>query len=325
MTSGSQFVDLPFEEQAVPAEQAGIRLDAFLADFQSVGVRARAQRAIVSGKVSVNGEPIGRRDAGVHLQAQAVVRVDWNRPGTSAPVARVRDKLTKRNLSILFEDSCLLAVDKPPGLLTDSATWEQRRERESVFQLAREYLSPQGKRPWVAHRIDRDTSGVVLLAKTPAAQEGLREQFRRNMPERVYWAALQGVPYPDSGEWIDFVVWDDRKLITRQTHPQDKSGKEARSFYRVISASPPHFAIVEVMLDTGRRNQIRVHCQLRNHPLVGERLYLPRDWEERGPRLDRQALHARRLTVEHPITGRPVTIESPLPPELAALQPTPLP
>jgi len=179
------------------------------------------------------------------------------------------------------------------------------------------YLRPQKKRPIVVHRIDRDTSGIVLFAKNPAAADKLKKTFREHTIDRHYWVAVQGGPEEDEGSWEDWVYWDARQNVLRKSRPDHPKAKQAEASYRVLSR---HGAVtlLEVTLVTGKRNQIRFQCQERDHPLCGERLYTPPEWEPIGPPCPRQALHAIRLGLTHPITGARVQIEAPLPADLEA-------
>ena len=168
------------------------------------------------------------------------------------------------------------------------------------------------------HRIDRDTSGLVLFAKTPRAQEALKEQFRRREPERVYLAIVYGHPAPPAGTWRDVLVWDKDSLIQRATHPDDPRGKEAVAHYRVVETFAAT-SLIEVRLHTGKRNQIRIQARLRGHTLVGEKRYTFGPDALRPIQFERHALHAWRLAFDHPPDGRRVQFEAPLPADFAAL------
>lgn len=308
------------DSHAVSETHAGWRLDRFLAELPSVGSRRRAREALSSGKVTVEGTTATEEDGGRTLPLGATVVIDWNRPGSGREWVAARGALVESGLKILWEDHRMLFVEKPPGLLTDAATEEQRRERDTATQRVRVYLRPQGKQAFVVHRIDRDTSGVLLFAKDEAAQTLLKTQFEAREPERVYLALLQGVPSPASGTWIDDMVWDGHQLIQRvPRHANERGTVRASAHYKVLETLASGCALVEVRLVTGRRNQIRLHAMLRNVPLVGERLYNPRPWTPIGPNATRQWLHAHRLGVRHPETQERIAVESPIPPDLTAI------
>jgi 23S rRNA pseudouridine1911/1915/1917 synthase len=168
------------------------------------------------------------------------------------------------------------------------------------------------------HRIDRDTSGVVLFARHAAAQAVLKQQFLRHEPERVYLAIVYGRPSPAAGWWRDHLAWDQRSLIQKETHARDPRAKEAVSEYRIVE-SFRDASLLEVRLVTGKRNQIRIQARLRGHTLVGERRYVFGPDVLRPIDFSRQALHAARLAVAHPSTGERLAFEAPLPRDLADL------
>ena len=319
MTEADNSRDRGTDRIVVAPDQAGSRLDRLITSLERVGSRSRARELVASGKVTVDGKKVGGSDGGNALAAGSVVEIAWNRPGTGRDQVRARFSIEEANLKILYEDDHILCVDKPSGLLTDAATEEQRRERDTVVHRLRRYLKPQGVTPFVGHRIDRDTSGVIAFAKHERAWERLRAQFHARTPERVYWAVLQGIPQPRSGLWVDDMVWDDQILAQRPARPGEHGAVLASANYAVEQVFSGGLSQVEVRLVTGRRNQIRLHAMLRGFPLVGERLYTGHDFRAIGPRVERHALHARRLGFEHPITGDRVLVESPLPPDMLDL------
>ena len=304
----------PVPSFTVGADEAGLRLDKFLAASDRLGSRSRAVTAIERGKVFINDVEACSADAARRLSAQDRVRVWMDRPGSSK---RQLWPHQAGDLNILYEDDDLIAVNKPPGLL--AVPLERKAGAESVFdQIDRHLRSHRTRRPFTVHRIDRDTSGVVLFAKHAAAQAVLKRQFLRHEPERVYQAIVYGHPTPSSGTWRDTLVWDQRSLIQKETHPRDPRGREAISEYRVVEQYGDT-ALIEVRLVTGKRNQIRIQARLRGHTLVGEQRYVFGPADLRPIDFARQALHAARLTVRHPGTGRALTFEVPLPQDLAEL------
>jgi 23S rRNA pseudouridine1911/1915/1917 synthase len=196
---------------------------------------------------------------------------------------------------------------------------QRRYDAPSVFEDLKIYLWQRGhRRPFVVHRIDRDTSGLVLFAKSELAQETLKEQFKRRQPQRVYLAVVYGHPSPAAGTWRDHLVWDLKALIQKETHPRDPHGKEAISHYTVIEPLAGA-SLIEVTLVTGKRNQIRIQARLRGHTLVGEQRYIYGPEALRPIPFPRQALHAGRLSFVHPRDGRELRFEAPLPEDLVAL------
>lgn len=293
---------------------AGVRLDRFLAAPGRLESRARAGRALERGKVFVNGTETSLADAGRRLAAGDVVRVWQDRPGSARPRPRTGQV---GDLEIVFEDEVLLAVNKPAGIL--SVPLERNPGVPSVQALIAARMRSHGKRrPFVVHRIDQDTSGLVVFAKNADAQARLKAQFKKRQPERVYLAIVYGHPAPQEGTWRDTLVWDEKALIQKETHPRDPRGTEAIAHYRTVETFRDA-ALIEVRLDTGRRNQIRIQARLRGHTLVGEQRYVYGPDVLRPIAFGRQALHASRLVLRHPSTDRPLTLDAPLPADLRDL------
>lgn len=262
----------------------------------------------------LNGAEAGVKDAARRLAAGDLVRVWMDRPGSAR---RRPDPVETGDLNILYEDDALLVLNKPAGLL--AVPLERQSDAPSIYDHLKEHLRGRGRRrPFVVHRIDRDTSGLVVFAKDAQAQARLKEQFKRREPERVYWAVVYGHPRPPAGTWRDRLVWDRRALIQKETHPRDPDGREAISDYRVIETLRGA-SLVEVRLRTGKRNQIRIQARLRGHTLVGEKRYVFGPEPLRPIPFPRQALHAYRLAFRHPADGRPLRFEAPLPADLVEL------
>jgi 23S rRNA pseudouridine1911/1915/1917 synthase len=290
------------------------RLDKFLADAERLGSRSRVGTALGRGKIFVNDAEMEPTDASLRLKPGDVVRLWMDRPGSAT---RRTGAFKSGDLEILYEDDLILVVNKPPGLLT--VPLDHREEAQSVYsQLEHHLRSHARRRPFVVHRIDRDTSGLVLFAKTARAQSALKDQFRRREPERVYLALVYGHPEPVAGTWRDTLTWDDRAMIQKATHPADPRGTEAVCEYKVLDVFEDT-SLIEVRLHTGKRNQIRIQARLRGHTLVGERRYVYGPDEIRPIDFPRQALHAHRLAFRHPSDGRPLRFEAPLPADLGDL------
>jgi 23S rRNA pseudouridine1911/1915/1917 synthase len=300
----------------VAGEDVGLRLDKYLAAPDRAGSRPRSAAALGRGKVFVNDREMTLADAAARLAEGDVVRLWMDRPGSAKRRSTLGDL---RDLPIVYEDDTLIVLNKPAGLLAVPLPLERRTDAPSVFEDLKIYLRQRARRrPFVVHRIDRDTSGLVLFAKTEAAQETLKEQFKRHQPERVYQAVVYGHPSPPEGMWRDYLVWDVKALIQKETSPRDPRGKEAISHYRVLEPLAGA-SLIEVKLVTGKRNQIRIQARLRGHTLVGERRYIYGPDELRPIAFPRQALHAHRLTFRHPADDREMAFEVPLPDDIAAL------
>ena len=229
---------------------------------------------------------------------------------------RPRPTSRGRDLVIVFEDDDIVVVDKPAGLLT--VPLARREGAPSVASMIEaRFRSHRRRRVFPVHRIDRDTSGLVVFARSARAQEALKQQFIRHEPERVYWAVVEGHPAPTQGTWRDRLSWDQRTLTQTAAAARDPRAMEAICEYRVIEPFRD-MSLIEVRLRTGKRNQIRIQAALRGHPLIGERQYANPD-ATRTIVFPRQTLHAHRLVFRHPIDGRELRFESPLPRDLTQL------
>lgn len=326
------------------------RLDAALVATGLISSRRKASQAISSGKVDINGEVI--RVAGTPVPPDATIAVDWNRAGTGRAQVAARALLTSQQVEIVFEDGDLLVLNKPAGMLTDTATRAQERDAGSLRHLVERYLRAKPGRPMVVHRIDRDTSGLVAFAKSGEMGRLLKSQFAQRSPERVYWCAVHGRPVAETGTFEHWMVWNGPNRIQQRAAPKSSGAVLASAQWRIIATGvEPQgrdhtgraergavdgrgndrgvssqlqrarrgLSVLEVRLHTGRRNQIRLHCQLEGMPLIGERQYLPEGGHRGGPTLRRQALHAIRLGLRHPRSGAKLTFEAPLPADLQTL------
>ena len=307
----------PVPQWIVTSEEQGLRLDRFLAVPGRLRSRGRVRTALERGQVFLNDVEASARDAGSRLTSGDIVRVWIDRPGSG----RRKGSFEAGGLQILYEDETLLVVNKPAGLLTVPLG-----RGPSAFSLLADHLGPRRRRtPFVVHRIDRDASGIVVFAKAAAAQQAIKEQFARREPERVYWAVVHGTPHPARGRWRDHLAWDDDALRQTVTVAKDPRGVEAISDYRVMETFGDA-SLVEVRLHTGKRNQIRIQAAVRGHALLGERQYtdgtsarIGGPSKSTGPTHPRQALHAHRLAFAHPVDGRKLTFEAPLPDDLQDL------
>jgi 23S rRNA pseudouridine1911/1915/1917 synthase len=288
----------------VSESEAGLRLDKWLAASERLGSRSKALSAIERGKVFVGGAEQTVTDAARRLQKGETVRLWMDRPGSAE---RRYAERRESGLHLLYEDSSLLVINKPAGALT--VPLPAQPDEVSLFDQVKHHLRSHKKStPLVVHRIDRDTSGIVIFAKTPEAQQNLKAQFERRSAERVYLAVVYGRPKPESGTWRDFLVWDQEGLRQQRAERRDRNAKEAVCHYRTLEKFSGA-TLIEVSLVTGKRNQIRVQAGLRGNQLVGEKKYVydtvPRHRIEFG----RQALHAHRLKFLHPINDRPMSFE----------------
>jgi 23S rRNA pseudouridine1911/1915/1917 synthase len=282
----------------VEAEVAGQRLDQFLAE--SLGSRARAAKMIEAGLVRVDGAVVPK----AHLVV-AGERVDVDGELTPPDDVEAAEALYE----VRFEDQHLLVVDKPPGVVVHPA----RGHRTGTLAQALAGRAAGGGDPWragIVHRLDRDTSGLLVVAKSDDTHRALKAMLTARRLHREYLAMVEGVPPARTGT-VDAPIGRDRRDRVLNSIDTDVP-REAVTHFEVLRALGA-VALLRVVLDTGRTHQIRVHLSAIGHPVVGDRMY-------GGPRrfgLERQFLHAARLRFEHPFTGAAIDVRSPLPPDLA--------
>ncbi|MGZ8711507.1 MAG: RluA family pseudouridine synthase [Thermoanaerobaculia bacterium] len=249
------------------------------------------RKMLQADRVRVNGAP--ERDA------KRVVN-----EGDRVEIAPKPERQIDPRVRILYEDDDLIVVDKAAGLLTVPSP-EVLHETAETFLNKYAGAPPGEQRIHHVHRLDRDTSGVLVFAKNTFVRDRLRDLFAAHDIERVYVAIVHGKLREPSGTFRSFLA-EDKDLRVRSVEPSE--GKEAVTHYRTI-ASGRRFSILEVTLESGRRNQIRVHLAEAGHPIVGDVMY----GKGRDEDLDRLGLHAKHLAFVHPRTGKKVTFTSEVP------------
>jgi len=270
--------------------------------------RRGAQEAVWRGQIDVAG--LTCVDPGREIDSETPVSYCPNRP---------RPEVAARRLRVLFEDAHILVVDKPAGVLAQPTP---DRERDTLLERAGRYLTRSRgiKKPYVGvvHRIDRNTSGAVLLVTSPRSLRPFQAMFRSHSIERSYFAVVEGVVEPGSGT-IDRPLIVDRGDGRRGTARHAGEGSPAVTHYEVIERFGGTAAQLVCRLETGRTHQIRIHLADEGHPVVGERVYRSKSGPPFPVPFPRQALHAQSLGFVHPMTGEAVRIEAPLPDDLADL------
>jgi 23S rRNA pseudouridine1911/1915/1917 synthase len=304
-------------EWVVGPEDEGQRLDRFLADRLPGRSRSRLQAFVREGCVSVEGEV--RKKPGAPLAAGERVRAELPEVDPRPDADRAR-----RELEVLHEDEHLVVVDKPAGLLTHRT---EGGTEITLAELAEARWGPlpsaQGEgRPGIVHRLDRETSGVLVLARTPEAMEELLRQFREREVEKTYEVLVAGEPRFHS-DWIDEPLGRSPRQPDRMSVlSEEEGGRPASTYYEVLERLPGGAHLL-CRPRTGRTHQIRVHLVAVGLEVVGDRVYrVPGrrpELPEGAPRARRQLLHARRLELTHPATGERVTFEAPLPRDLQDL------
>ncbi len=296
--------------------EAGERLDAFLAMHIEGWSRSRLQRLIEDGDVLVGGRKV---KAAYKLKALEEIDVDLvaTPPGSFGP--------EDIPIDVIYEDDDLIVVNKPAGLVVHPAAGNPSGTLANALAYHFERLSSRAGsiRPGIVHRLDKGTSGLMVVAKTEAAHENLSDQFRARSVRKSYVALVHGVTTRESGK-IDQPIARDPRNRTRMAVVS--GGRTALSIFRVRTRFH-QFTLLDVELKTGRTHQIRVHLSWLKHPVVGDDLYGGgRDNMVKDPRLrseirklNRQFLHAERLGFSHPVTDKPMEFEMLLPNELRQL------
>ena len=286
------------------ASQAGSRLDLYLSGQRPEFSRSRWQTMIRDGEVLVNGRTV---KTGYKLEAGDELTVNMRE---ARPMAARAEEI---GLDVLYEDKDIIVVNKPQGMVVHPAAGHYEGTLVNALLHHCGDLSGVGGviRPGVVHRIDKDTSGILVAAKNDAAHLGLSAQWRVHSIKRVYHAILHGLITESSGD-IDAPIGRhprDRKKMAVET----KNGKDAITHYQVLERLPfAQCTYTQLQLETGRTHQIRVHMAHLGYPVVGDPLYGPK----RSPylkQLQGQALHAKVLGFNHPVSGEYLEFDSPLP------------
>jgi 23S rRNA pseudouridine1911/1915/1917 synthase len=305
-----------FQTFSISDENAGERLDAFLANHIEGWSRARLQQLIEDGEVLVNGRAI---KSSYKLRANDQIEVEL----TPSPVARfVAEDIP---IEVVFEDDELIVVNKPAGMVVHPAAGVPSGTLANALAFHFQQLSQFGgaARPGIVHRLDRGTSGLLVVAKTEPAHEHLANQFRAREVFKSYLALVHGQMEKSNGQ-IDQPIARDPRNRTRMAVV--RGGREALSLFR-LREGYDRFTLLDVELKTGRTHQIRVHLGWIKHPVVGDEVYGGgRDKTVTDPvirsaigKLQRQFLHAERLAFRHPRTREKLRFTAPLPAELTQL------
>jgi len=279
----------------VPAGAAGERLDVFLAAH--VGSRAAAQRLIDAGRVTVEGAPRAKRHV---VRAGEEVRVAPGDAGPAEPVAPAP-------FEVRLEDEHLLVVDKPPEVVVHPSPGHETGTLVQAL-AGRVAGGADPARPGVVHRLDRDTSGLLVLARSEAVHAALSAALAAREITREYLALVEGRPPARRGT-IDAPLGRDRKARTRVSTDTDEPRRAVTHF--TLEEALARASLLRVRLETGRTHQIRAHMLAIGHPVLGDR-----DYGVAGYGLKRQFLHAARLAFAHPVTREGVDVASPLPDDL---------
>ena len=293
----------------VPPEGIGSRLDAWLAAHCEGFSRSRVQGLIRAERMRVNGDVVVR--AAFKVNPGDVVTLAVPPPVPAEPQPE------DIPLSIVYEDEHIIVVDKPAGLVVHPAPGHL--EGTLVNALLHHCPDLEGiggvARPGIVHRLDQDTSGLMVVAKTEAAMRTLTKEFASHANIRkTYLAVVHGAPTPAEGRIENLIgrcPWDRKKMAI-----VERNGKVAVTNYRTLSAGPR--SLVECVIETGRTHQIRVHMASLGCPVVGDATYGRPGWDRQlSPPPARQLLHAWKLSLKHPVTRKPLSFEAPPPPDFS--------
>ena len=296
----------------IGADENGMRVDRFLqVQFPTLSF-ARIQRVIRKGEVRVNGK---RVDAGSRLEAGQNVRIPPLRLEAS-PAAALGDAdgdNTRHLLKsiTLYEDDDVLVLNKPLGLAVQGGSGTTRHI-DGMLEVLRD---AQGQRPRLVHRLDKDTAGCLLVAKTRMAAAALAKSFRSRSARKIYWALVAGVPKPHQGRISTFLAKEqrDEDSVMRIARHGEEGASHAVTYYAVVETAGPALAWLSLKPMTGRTHQLRAHMTHIGHPIVGDSKYFAREnWQLPGGMQNRLHLLARRIAVPHP-RGGVIDVTAPLP------------
>ncbi|MFT4073289.1 MAG: RluA family pseudouridine synthase [Dysgonamonadaceae bacterium] len=287
----------PLQELVVTKE---IELLPFLLEKRVKKSRNAIKSLLVHKQVIVNKQSVSQHNFLLH-------------PGDKVLVQRndhSREKKFLKGIQIVFEDDYLIVIDKEPGLLSIAT---EREKRETAYSIISEYLKhkdPEAK-IFVLHRLDRETSGLMMFAKDQKVQEIMQKNWDDIITARTYQAIVEGKLDPAEGTITSWLT--ENKNFKMFSSPKDNGGQKAITHYKTL-ASNKHYSLLSLKLDTGRKNQIRVHLESLGHPILGDKKY----GSKQNP-IRRMCLHAYELSFKHPVTSIFQEFKSPIPPKMKML------
>ncbi|MEQ8307593.1 MAG: RluA family pseudouridine synthase [Hoeflea sp.] len=304
--------------KTIDPDEAGMRLDRwFKTHFPGLGF-GQLQKLLRSGQIRVDG---GRVKSDTRVQPGQTVRVpplgvdEKGSAPLTAKTIRNRDDGDVLGQMLLHEDSKVLVFNKPAGLAVQGGSGVTR----NVDDMLEAWRNKKGEKPRLVHRLDRDTAGVLVVARTRGAAQALTAAFRERTTKKTYWALVRGVPRNREGKISTWLVKEptedgDRMRVARHGEP---GADHAVSYYRIIEKAAQNLAWLELEPYTGRTHQLRIHCLHLGHPILGDPKYFEADqnWEFPGGMQKRLHLLARHISVPHPDGGR-LSVTAPLPPHM---------
>ena len=299
---------------AVTADESGMRVDRFLeAKFPSLSF-SHIQRVIRKGELRVDGKRVDGKDRLAQGQAVRIPPLKLDAP-KGPGLSNAEEKTLAFLTSItLFEDADVLVLNKPMGLAVQGGSGTTRH-LDGMLDVMRD---KSGQRPRLVHRLDKDTSGCLLVAKTRFAASALAQVFRSREARKIYWALVAGVPKPRQGRISTFLAKEDREddSVMRIARHGEEGASHAVTYYAVVETSAQQLAWVSLKPVTGRTHQLRAHLAHIEHPIVGDPKYFNKEnWTLPGGIQNRLHLLARRIAVPHP-RGGVIDVTAPLPPHM---------
>ena len=296
----------------VTPDESGMRVDRFFeARFPGLSF-SHIQRIIRKGEVRVNGkrvEPKDRLEAGQSVRIPPL-KLDAPKPKTAEAAADAKTRDFLKSIT-LYEDADVLVLNKPMGLAVQGGSGTTRHI-DGMLEVLRDR---QGQKPRLVHRIDRDTAGCLLVAKTRFAATALAKNFRTRSARKIYWALVAGVPKPKQGRISTFLAKEEREddSVMRIAAHGDEGASHAVTYYALVETAGPRLAWVSLKPVTGRTHQLRAHMDHIKHPIVGDPKYFNKENWELPPGIQ-QRLHllARRIAIPHP-RGGTIDVTAPLP------------
>ena len=303
------------QTRQVAGEEDGMRLDRWFKEHYPGLAFGALNRLLRKGSIRVDG---GRAKSNARLEAGQTIRIPpMDDAALSAPRQPRADEETLQALKdmTLFEDDMVLVLNKPFGLAVQGGPGVSKHV-DGMLEALRDR---QGRKPRLVHRLDKDTSGVLIVAKTKGAASSLAAAFRARTTKKVYWALVRGVPKPRQGRISSYLAKGDdeaspdKKERMRIAHHGDRGADHALTLYNVIETAGRGLTWVTLRPVTGRTHQLRAHCNHIGHPIIGDPKYFDvENWDIPGGIQHRLHLHARRLLIPHPSGGQ-IDVTAPLP------------
>ncbi len=307
------------ELKTVSADEAGMRLDRwFKVHFPGLGF-GHLQKLLRTGQVRVDGK---RAESATRLAAGQSVRIpplgieieaDDRKNARPKSTKLIDDDRKAIEDMMLFEDSMVMVLNKPAGLAVQGGSG-LRRHLDGMLDA---FTDSKGNKPRLVHRLDRETSGIILVAKTRLAAQELTKSFRHRNTRKIYWAMLAGVPKPKQGRISTYLARDESEERMRIARHGEDEAQHAVSLYNVVEQSAQKLSWVTMKPVTGRTHQLRAHAAHIHHPIIGDDKYFNvENWELPGGIQNRLHLLARRIIIPHPSGHGRIDVSAPLPPHM---------